>query len=177
MSLLLRTKPVAVLALCACVAALAVSACGSSSSSTNTGTGMSATTTATTSVTHPDVKFVLHAGLAFGAFHRYIYKPFEAGDFSHPLEHKLATIKAGVAAAFVYRELKEAIDAAKGSPTLSKLVAPLTDLTGKVSSLVDEVKSGGLSQSSISAVQNGIGSISSQSSGLGAPITEIEKAL
>jgi hypothetical protein len=25
------------------------------------------------------VKFVLHAGLAFGAFHRYIYKPFKAG--------------------------------------------------------------------------------------------------
>jgi len=25
------------------------------------------------------VTFVLHAGLAFGAFHRWIYKPFKAG--------------------------------------------------------------------------------------------------
>jgi hypothetical protein len=27
-------------------------------------------------------KFVLHAGLAFGAFHRYLYKPYQAGTFN-----------------------------------------------------------------------------------------------
>jgi hypothetical protein len=33
------------------------------------------------SVRAPKTKFVLHAGLAFGAFHRYLYKPFKAGTF------------------------------------------------------------------------------------------------
>ena len=52
---------------------------------------------------------MLHAGLAFGAFHRWIYKPAKAGDLSHPLEHKLTTVKAALAAAFVYHELKLAL--------------------------------------------------------------------
>ena len=34
----------------------------------------------------------LHAGLAFGAFHRWIYKPAKAGELSHPLEHKFTTV-------------------------------------------------------------------------------------
>jgi len=35
-------------------------------------------------------KFVLHAGLAFGAFHRYIYEPFRSGAFTSPLHHGLS---------------------------------------------------------------------------------------
>ena len=89
------------------VLALAVTACGSSSSSSSSSASASASTTATTKLAK--TKFVLHAGLAFGAFHRWIYKPAKAGDLSHPLEHKLTTVKAALAAAFVYHELKLAL--------------------------------------------------------------------
>lgn len=51
-------------------------------------------------------KFLLHAGLAFGAFHRYIYKPFKNGGFTPVSSHKLAIVKAGAAGLFAYHEIK-----------------------------------------------------------------------
>ncbi|MGI8430541.1 MAG: hypothetical protein ACR2OB_14845 [Solirubrobacteraceae bacterium] len=43
--------------------------------------------------------------MAFGAFHRYIYKPFKTGMFSGSLlHHKLAAMKGALAAAFAYHE-------------------------------------------------------------------------
>lgn len=96
--------------------ALAAAGCGSSSSSNSSsaaaaGTSGSTSTSSTPNVGRlPTVKFVLHAGLAFGAFHRYIYKPFKAGDFSGGiLKHKLTLVKAGLAGLFAYHELKLAL--------------------------------------------------------------------
>ena len=67
---------------------------------------------------------LLHAGLAFGAFHHFIYDPIKAGDLKHPFEHKLTLIKAGLAALYVYHELKlaanerqeqQALESARGA--------------------------------------------------------------
>jgi hypothetical protein len=148
---------------------LALAACGSSSSSGG-GSGSSGGASSTTTTHFAKTKFVLHAGLAFGAFHRYIWKPAKAGKFSHPLSHKLTIIKAGLAGAFVYHEVKIALKDAQSSPTLSKLVAPLTALQNRVHSLGNDVKSGntaGLDQTNAS-----IGSIEHQSAGAGQPIQE-----
>jgi hypothetical protein len=91
----------------------------------------------------PKTKFVLHAGLAFGAFHRYIYKPFKAGSFTGP--DKVKTIaKAAVAALFVYHELNEALKQAQCSHTLQVLVSPITALLGTIKTATDTLKSGGL---------------------------------
>src|SRR5450755_3346104 len=86
------------------VTALALGACGSSSSSSSSAAAGAATSTGTTHLAK--TKFVLHAGLAFGAFHRWIYKPYKAGVLSHPLLHKLAFIKALAAGAVVIHEVK-----------------------------------------------------------------------
>jgi hypothetical protein len=116
---------------CLVALVLAVAGCGSSSSSTSaggSGGGSASSTVTTPNVGHlPTAKFVLHAGLAFGAFHRYIYKPFKAGEL-HGFSHKLTIIKAGLAGLFAYHELKLAIKDAQASPILSKLVAPVTCL-------------------------------------------------
>jgi hypothetical protein len=159
------------------VLALAVAGCGSSSSSPTSSaaaasspTATSASTTATTKLAK--TKFVLHAGLAFGAFHRWIYKPAKAGDLSHPLEHKLTTIKAALAAAFVYHELKLALADAQADPTLSKLVAPITDLQNKLHSLAGSVKSGGASAADVSGLDSTVSSIKSEAAAAGQPITE-----
>ena len=157
-----------------CVFALAVAGCGSSSSSpTTSAAAAGGTTSATTTTTHlAKTKFVLHAGLAFGAFHRWIYKPAKAGELSHPLEHKLTTIKAALAAAFVYHELKLALADAQSSPTLSKLVAPITDLQNKLHGLAGSVKSGGASASDVDGIDSTISSIKSQAAAAGQTITE-----
>jgi hypothetical protein len=156
------------------VFALAVAGCGtSSSSSTSAAAPAAASTASTTATTHlAKTKFVLHAGLAFGAFHRWIYKPAKAGELSHPLEHKFTTVKAALAAAFVYHELRLALADAQSSPTLSKLVAPITDLQNKLHGLAGSVKSGGASASDVAGIDSTVSSIKNQAAAAGQPITE-----
>ena len=77
---------------------------------------------------HPE-----EAGLAFGAFHRWIYTPLKAGELSHPLSHKLTVVKAALAGGFTYHELKLALRAAQADPTLSKLTGPIAALQNKLS--------------------------------------------
>jgi len=159
------------------VLALAIAGCGSSSSSSTASSAASANPTAagtsTTATTKfAKTKFVLHAGLAFGAFHRWIYKPAKAGNLSHPLEHKLTTLKAALAAAFVYHEVKLALADAQASPTLSKLVAPITALQNKLHGLSGSVKSGGVSAADVGDLDSTISSIKDQAASAGQPITE-----
>jgi hypothetical protein len=153
--------------------ALGVVACGSSSSSsTGTSSAGAAGSSTTTTISHTKTKFALHAGLAFGAFHRWIYKPLKAGDFSHPLSHKLTTIKAALAAAFVYHELKLALADAQADPTLSHLVAPITALQDKIRGTGSSLKSGSADTSQIEDLNSSIGSITGQAKSAGQTITE-----
>jgi hypothetical protein len=152
---------------------LAVVACGNSSpTSSPTGGSAAGATSTTSTVKLAKTKFVLHAGLAFGAFHRWIYKPAKAGELSHPLSHKLTTLKAALAAAFVYHELKLALADAQADPTLSKLVAPVTALQNKLHSLVGSVKSGGATAGDVTGLDTTISSIKDQAASAGHPITE-----
>jgi hypothetical protein len=159
------------LAVAALVVALALvgGACGSSSSSSSA-TGASSPTT--THVKLAKTKFVLHAGLAFGAFHRWIYKPFRAGTLSHPLSHKLVATKAALAGAFTYHELKLALRDAQADPTLSKLVAPITALQNRMNGVASGLKSGHVDTSQIQDANGSIASIHQQSASAGQPITE-----
>jgi len=152
--------------------ALAIAGCGSSSSSTTTNSSVAAATTASASTSSGGVnaaKFVLHTGLAFGAFHRYIYKPIKEGKLQNPLSHKLTVVKATAAAAFMVHEIKLAVASAQGSPSLMKLVAPLSALAAGVKAAVS---SGTVSPSTLATGSSVIESIKSQAAGAGAPITE-----
>ncbi|RII16995.1 hypothetical protein DSC45_14625 [Streptomyces sp. YIM 130001] len=72
-------------------------------------------------------RFVANAGLAAGAAYQWIIKPAKAGKFKKGASgRRFAMIKAGLAGAFTYNRLKAASKNAKGDPTLSKAVAPLT---------------------------------------------------
>ena len=159
------------LTLIAILSVLAVSlvGCGSSNSSSSTAGGSGSST----STTHfAKTKFILHAGLAFGAFHRWIYKPAKAGELSHPFRHPLVATKAALAAAFTYHELKLALADAQADPTLSKLVAPITALQNRFHGLAGSVKSSGASATDASGLNGSVSSLEGQSSGAGAPITE-----
>jgi hypothetical protein len=154
---------------------LAVAGCGSSSSSSSSSAPATATgsaSSATSTVKLAKTKFVLHAGLAFGAFHRWIYKPAKAGTLSHPFEHPLTAAKAALAAAFVYHELKLALADAQADPTLSKLVAPITDLQNRIRGLSGSVKSSGANAADATNLDGLVSSIKSQAAGAGQSITE-----
>jgi hypothetical protein len=107
------------------VSVLAVAGCGSTHSSAPASGGGS-------TVHFAKTKFVIHAGLAFGVFHRWIYKPFKRGDFNHPLSHKLTLAKALVAAGVVIHEVRLASADAGHSRLLSNVVLPLAGIVGTV---------------------------------------------
>jgi hypothetical protein len=157
----------------AVLAALVLAAAGCGSSGTSSSSPSAAAGTSATSTTKfAKTKFVLHAGLAFGAFHRWIYKPAKAGTLRHPFEHPLTAAKAALAGAFVYHELKLALADAQADPTLSKLVAPITELQDKIHGLAGSVKSGGASPTDATDLDNAVSSIKDQAAGAGQPITE-----
>jgi hypothetical protein len=142
---------------------LVIAGCGSSSSNSSSAAGGNAASSSTTPNVGrlPTVKFALHAGLAFGAFHRWIYKPLKNGTFSGGiLKHKLALVKAGLAGLFAYHELKLAIQDARASPKLQKLVAPITALGDKLKSIGDSARSGNFDPSTITSANTGVTSLS-----------------
>lgn len=141
------------------VVVLIVAGCSKSTASTSTSgvqTGNGASVAATASGTQcptsnttafAKTQFVLHAGLGFGAFHRYIYKPFKAGAFQSGARGRIVAFgKAGVAALFIKREVRLASDDVKANPTLCKLIAtPLQDIADHISGAVSSLKGGDVS--------------------------------
>jgi hypothetical protein len=150
---------------------LALAGCGSSGSTSSAGGAGAGSSVA--HVHFAKTKFLLHAGLAFGAFHRYIYKPFRSGGFTPVASHKLAVVKAGVTALFVYHEVKLALVDARSSSLLSKVVSPLTALQAQLSSLGHRLHGGQLDRAGITQANHAVSSIESQSAQSGASIKEL----
>jgi hypothetical protein len=117
-------------------------------------------------------KFVIHAGLAFGAFHHFIYDPVKAGDLKHPFSHKLALVKAGVATLFVVHELKLAAADVKSSKILSTLFAPLTFIAAKLSSLKSAIVGGSANPAAVTGLNSNLSQISSTASAAGQSISD-----
>ncbi|KIU18902.1 hypothetical protein [Mycolicibacterium llatzerense] len=121
-------------------------------------------------------KFVAHSGLAFGAFHRWLWKPFQAGTFKKGADGRIkAFIKGGLSALFVKREVRLAATDVQADPTLCKaIIAPLDKLGDTVQAAFDKLKGG--DASGITDLNASIGSIESISQKDGVPIQEDENA-
>lgn len=121
-------------------------------------------------------KFVTHAGLGIGAFHRWIYKPAKLGGFKKGADGRVkAFVKAGAAALFVKREVRLASNDAQANPTLCKaIVAPLKDISDKISAAVASAKNGDTSQ--ITSLESDVKSVMSTSQRQGDTITPDENA-
>jgi hypothetical protein len=155
---------------------LALAGCGSSGSSTASSgasaTAASAGTTATSPTNLVTAKFVLHAGLALGAFHRYIYEPLKAGDLGSLLRHKITALKATAAAVFAVHELRLATADAQASPTLSKLVPQLLILSSGFTAALARLKAGTFKPAEVESALPGIESIKGAASAAGVPVKE-----
>ena len=157
-------------------------AAGCKSTSAGTAAGSSAvpaavaTSCPTSASGFAKTKFVTHAALGFGAFHRYIYKPYKAGTFRSGAHGRIsAYVKAALAALFIKREVRLAGVAAQQSPALCKaILSPLRTVSETVQAAVSKLKGG--DSSGISDVQSAIARVESQSSSQGAAITEDSNA-
>jgi hypothetical protein len=119
-------------------------------------------------------KFIFHAGLAFGAFHHFIFAPFKDGKFMRgSLFSKIKTYAgATLAGAFTYHETKLALEDAKQNKALSVLVAPLTALVPLFDSIVAKIKGRNLDTSSIDSVESAITSIEERAKSAGSTVAE-----
>jgi hypothetical protein len=160
-----------------------VGACGSKSTpavvsnGSGTATTVSAGTTAapgtcptSNTTSFAKTKFVAHAGLAFGAFHRYLYKPFKAGTFSSGHHGRIfALIKAAAAALFIKHEVELAAGDVRANPTLCKAIAaPLRGFYSAISGLGSSIRGGGTT--GIDQAQSSLSSVISTAGGHGVSI-------
>ncbi|GAA4186112.1 hypothetical protein GCM10022252_17570 [Streptosporangium oxazolinicum] len=102
-------------------------------------------------------RFALHAGLALGAFYRYIYKPLQSGGFKAGAEKRKRTFaKAAVAGLFTLHELRVARRFALANPTLCKGVKTVTD---SFDNLTNKLKSGTATEADLQASKNSFDSL------------------
>ncbi|MGV9880058.1 hypothetical protein [Streptomyces sp. NPDC003006] len=118
-------------------------------------------------------RFVANAGLAAGATYQWIVKPFRAGKFKKGASgRKVALVKAGLAGAFTYNRLKAATKNAKGDPTLSKAVAPLTAGIDALKDLPSKLRKGEGTDSVVNSFEEIIKDVKGAGSSAGAEVKD-----
>ncbi len=170
-----RHRPLAVLAgLCALT--LVLVGCGSRTVSPPLGSSASSAADCpqVQNVSFDKTKFVLHAGLGFGAFHHFIYKPFRSGGLSSGAPGRFRHLaEAGLATAFTVHELRLAKQAAEANPTLCKIVAaPLDAAAARLQGLGGSVRSGQVSGSDLEQVNSTIDQAQRGSTQAGTPVAD-----
>jgi len=103
-------------------------------------------------------RFITNAGLAAGAFKRYIYSPYRKGTFKSGAKgQKRAIVKAAAAGLFTLDQLRRAKANVQADPTLCKaLSAPLQHLSTTMKGLVDKLKRGEIDPATIGAASGAL---------------------
>lgn len=170
-----RRRPLAVL-IGLCVLAVVLTGCGSRTA--NPPLGSSASSTASCpqvqNASFDKTKFVLHAGLGFGAFHHFIYAPFKSGGFASGAPGRVRRlVEAGLATAFTVHELRLAKQDAEANPTLCRVVAaPLDNAAASLQRLRDPIKSGQVSGGDLDQVNGTISQAQQGSAQTGIPVAD-----
>lgn len=117
-------------------------------------------------------RFVLHTGEAFGAFHRYLYKPYKAGAFAKGSPGRVEGFaKAGLAALFIKRQARLASEDVKADPSLCAfIVARLAVIEDGVSGAVVKLKGG--DPSDLTNINTAVSLMKSSLSGKGVAVRE-----
>jgi hypothetical protein len=120
-------------------------------------------------------KFVFHAGLAFGAFHHFIYLPFKAGKFTGGgfLSKLKNYVAAGAAALFIYHKTRLALKDAQQNKVLKLLVSPLTAVVALFNTIVSKVKGHSLDATTLNSAQSDLTSIENQAERSGSAVSEV----
>jgi hypothetical protein len=163
----------------AVIAVCLLSACGNSTKTvTETTVNGQVTTQTVPNVHFAKTKFVLHLGLAFGAFHRYIYKPLRAGAFRAGATGRLrAFLKAAASVAFIVHELRIAREDALADEHLRPIANKVEALLGRVGGLGSSLKAGSLDAASLLGAAGAVSSLGAASGNAGAAVKELAPAI
>jgi hypothetical protein len=136
-------------ALCIVVISLVFASCGDEKTITETTKSGQVTTRTVPDVKFAKTKFVLYGGLAYGAFSRYIYKPYKAGSFKKGApKRKRSIAKAAVAGAFTVNQLRLMRNAALSDDKLRPLADNIAKITPTLASLAAGFQGGTLGSTS-----------------------------
>jgi len=122
-------------------------------------------------------RFVFHLGLAYFAFHHFVYTRYKNGEFKAGASGRTRhIIEAGVALVFTAHELSVAYGIAKSchSHVLCVLSKPLSSLVNKSNTVGNKLKGGQFSQSEVSDVINSANGFSQQATKNGISIKDIK---
>jgi hypothetical protein len=125
-------------------------------------------------------RFLLHLGVAYFAFHHWVLKPYEQGDFASGAPHRVkALVKGGVALLFAVHEVHvaEKVAAHSKDPLLQKLAAGLAGLTSSFSSVGERLKSGQFNPSDIQQLDSQTGTLQSAAQENGTTIKDVPAAI
>jgi hypothetical protein len=115
-------------------------------------------------------RFITNAGLAAGAFKRYIYSPYRKGTFKSGAKgQKRSIVKAAAAGLFVLDQLRRAKANVQGDPSLCKVLsAPLQNLSSLMKGMVGKLKRGEVDPSAIGATSGALEATRGTAGGAGA---------
>jgi hypothetical protein len=115
-------------------------------------------------------RFITSAGLAAGAFKRYIYSPYRKGTFKSGAKgQKRSIVKAAAAGLFALDQLRRAKANAEADPTLCKVLAgPLENLTATMKNMVGKLRRGEIDPSTIGAASGALEQTRGSAGGVGA---------
>ncbi|MFJ9414368.1 hypothetical protein ACIRPT_09395 [Streptomyces sp. NPDC101227] len=118
-------------------------------------------------------RFLTNAGLAAGATYRWIVKPYRAGKFKKGANGRtFALVKAGLAGVFTYNRLKAAVANAKGDPSLSRAVAPLSSGIDSLKNLGTKLRKGQVSGADVGSFRNVINDVKGAGRSVGAEVAD-----
>ena len=173
MSALKRPLALLLVVLLLPLSGMALAGCGSDSSSSSDSSSTDATPAATVAGKASKVEIALRLGLAYGAFHRYVYKPAKAGTFQKgALKRKRAIAKAGLASVFTVRMLQKAVEEAKKDPNLAGLVTKIGASAGSVGALTAILKGGNVDMNSITGGLSSLDAVFGEAKSNGINATE-----
>lgn len=132
------------------------------------------------SASHPALfdktRFLLHMGAALYVFHHFVYARYKSGGFASGASGRTGNfVKAALALAFTYHELKVSYDIANksNSSVLHAVVSPLNALLGKVSNVHGQLKGNNLNASALDDLNSSTSSLSSTAKSNGLAINEV----
>ena len=136
----------AVASVAAVLAAIGLLAAGCGGAKTTTSTNAQGQTVVSCQISFAKTKFLLHTGVAAGAFYRYIYNPWRAGALKKGAPgRKKALAKAAASGLVVVHELKIAArDAQCDGPALKALAQPISAAIAAAGALTAVTGGGGL---------------------------------
>lgn len=125
-------------------------------------------------------RFAFDVGVAYFAFHHWVYNPYRAGSLSKGAPHRTSSIiKGGVALLFAVNRLKAAnkILQTTKSPTLIMLRTPINALYSSFASVGQRMKSGHFSKDDVDTLNNQVGTVNSGASTAGIKIKDVPLAI